>query len=184
MMTMTVENGANPRSHGGKAKALEDALELSDRKALRMAMASDHAGFRFKEILTAWLRAEGFTVRDFGVFRDDIPADYPDQAALVADALRAGEADRGIIICGSGMGVSVAANKFPGIRAGLCHDCYSARQGVEHDDINVLCLGSRVIGLEIMRSVIAAFMEARFSGGSRHRRRLGKLLMIERKYMR
>ncbi len=150
---------------------------------LRVALGADHAGVSYKRRLVEHLPSLGHEVLDLGT-HDDGPADYPDYAAAVAEAVRAGEADRGVLICGSAVGVCVAANKFPGIRAAVCHDTYSARQGVEHDDINVLCLGERVIGIEVAKAIVRAFLEARFSGEERHRRRLGKVLSLEERFMR
>lgn len=149
---------------------------------MNIALACDHAGFAYKEILIPGLRNEGHRVFDLGVFSDE-PVDYPDIAEKMAEAIRKGRAQRGILICGSGVGVSVAANKFSGIRAGVCHDCYSARQGVEHDDINVLCMGSRVIGIELAREILNAFIQARFEEKERYRRRVEKVRRIERKNM-
>lgn len=150
---------------------------------LRVAFGADHAGVGYKRLLVEHLPSLGYEVLDLGT-HDDRPADYPDYAAAVAEAVRAGEADRGIVICGSAVGVCVAANKFPGIRAAVCHDTYSAAQGVEHDDINVLCLGERVIGIELAKAIVRAFLEARFSGEERHRRRLGKVLALEKRFLR
>ncbi len=143
-----------------------------------IALASDHAGFAYKAELLPELREKGYLVLDLGVSSDK-PADYPDIARKMANAVLKGRVQRGILICGSGVGVSVAANKFPGICAGVCHDCYSARQGVEHDNINILCLGSRVIGVELARNIIQTFLDARFAGEKRHQRRLKKLKRIE-----
>ncbi|UCG14044.1 MAG: RpiB/LacA/LacB family sugar-phosphate isomerase, partial [Deltaproteobacteria bacterium] len=120
-----------------------------------------------------------FLVVDLGTHSEE-PVDYPDSARAVGDALREGKAERGVLICGSGVGACVAANKMAGIRAGLCHDTYSARQGVEHDDINVLCLGARVIGEELARELVFAFLFARFTGEKRHLRRLAKVEKMER----
>ena len=145
---------------------------------MRIALASDHAGFSLKHELAATLTASGHEVVDLGCHSTD-PVDYPDAAEAVAGTLSAGRADRGVICCGSGAGVSIAANKFPGIRAAVCHDHYTAHQAVEHDDMNVLCLGARVIGIEVARELVAAFLAARFSGEERHRRRLGKILEYE-----
>jgi RpiB/LacA/LacB family sugar-phosphate isomerase len=145
---------------------------------MRIAVASDHAGFPLKAELAAALTAAGHQVLDLGTHSTD-PVDYPDAAEAVADALASGRAERGIITCGSGAGVSIAANKFPGVRAAVCHDHYSAHQAVEHDDMNVLCLGARVVGAEVARELVTAFMAARFSGETRHRRRLDKVLAFE-----
>ena len=149
---------------------------------MRVAIGADHAGYRYKQILADRLRDAGHDVLDLGT---DGPqsVDYPDYARAVAEAVARGEADRGILVCGSAVGVSVVANKVPGIRAGVCHDTYTAHQAVDHDDINVLCLGERVIGIEVARSVTEAFMNARFSDEERHLRRLEKLLDVERQYL-
>lgn len=147
---------------------------------MRVAVASDHAGFQYKRVLVEDLRRFGYRVLDLGTHSEEA-VDYPDSAEAVAEAILQKKADRGLLICGSAVGVSVAANKFPGIRAGVCHDTYSAGQAVEHDDANVLCLGQRVIGLELARRIVAAFFEARFSRAARHRRRLKKLRAIEEK---
>ena len=149
---------------------------------MRMAVGADHAGYRYKEALAEQLREAGHDVLDLGT-NDEEPVDFPDFAAAVARALLAGRAERGLLVCGSAVGVSIAANKFPGVRAGVCHDTYSAHQGVEHDDMNVLCLGERVIGIELAREVLTAFMAARFDGAERHRRRLAKVEAIERETM-
>jgi ribose 5-phosphate isomerase B len=150
---------------------------------MRIAIGADHAGFELKQMLVAHLRELGHDVEDLGTQSAD-PVDYPDYAEAVADALLQGRAERGILICGSGVGASVAANKVPGIRAGLCHDTYSARQGVEHDDLNVLVLGARVIGPELAKELVRAFLNARFSGEERHRRRLEKLRQLEARFLR
>ena len=148
---------------------------------MRIAIGSDHAGFELKQQVAGWLVELGHEVSDQGCYTTD-PVDYPDYAEAVGKAVRAGEAERGIVLCGSGVGASVAANKLPGIRAGLCHDTYSARQGVEHDDMNVLVLGGRVIGPLLARELVAAFVGAAFSNEERHRRRLDKVLAIEKRY--
>jgi RpiB/LacA/LacB family sugar-phosphate isomerase len=148
---------------------------------MRIAIASDHAGYPLKEELVPYLRGLGHQVADLGVHSLD-PADYPDAAEKVGVAIRDGEADRGFVICGSGVGAVMAANRMDGVRAGLGHDSYSARQGVEHDAMNVLALGSRVIGGELARETARAFLEARFSGEERHRRRLGKMEALAGKY--
>ncbi len=148
---------------------------------MRIATGSDHAGFPLKEEVNVFLRRLRQQVLDVGT-HDTEPVDYPDYAEAVALAVQKGRADRGIIICGSGVGASVAANKIPGIRAGLCHDTYSAHQGVEHDDMNVLVMGARVIGPELARELIRAFLRARFTGLERHRRRLKKIRALEKRY--
>ena len=149
---------------------------------MRIAIAADHAGYALKNELAAKLTQEGHDVLDLGSHSAS-PVDYPDTAESVALALREDQADRGIIVCGSGAGVSIAANKFPGIRAAVCHDTYTAHQAVEHDDMNVLCLGARVIGPSLAVDLVSAFLGARFSGDPRHHRRLGKILDIESRYM-
>jgi RpiB/LacA/LacB family sugar-phosphate isomerase len=147
---------------------------------VRIAIGADHAGFALKEMLAAYLRDRDEQVVDVGT-HSTAPVDYPDYAEAVGAALRQGGADRAILICGSGVGASIAANKLPGIRAGLCHDTYSAHQGVEHDDMNVLVLGARVIGPELAREVVRTFLQANFSGEERHQRRLAKLMALERR---
>jgi RpiB/LacA/LacB family sugar-phosphate isomerase len=148
---------------------------------MRVAIAADHAGFALKQELASWLRDSGHEVIDLGTNSAD-PVDYPDYAEAVAHTLLEEKADRGVLICGSGVGASVAANKVPGIRAGLCHDTYSAHQGVEHDDMNVLVLGARVIGIELARELVRAFLGAVFSREPRHVRRLQKMQAIEERY--
>ncbi len=145
---------------------------------MRVALAADHAGFELKEKIAAYLKQAGFEILDLGTHNEE-PVDYPDFARAIAKALQEEKADRGILICGSGVGACVAANKMSTIRAGLCHDTYSAHQGVEHDDINVLCLGARVIGEELARELVSAFLAASFTGEERHRRRLDKIKEIE-----
>jgi RpiB/LacA/LacB family sugar-phosphate isomerase len=145
---------------------------------MRVAIGSDHAGFEMKEALRAYLGVLQHDVLDLGT-HSTAPVDYPDYAEAVGIALRRGKADRGIMVCGSGVGASIAANKVPGIRAGLCHDTYSAHQGVEHDDMNVLVLGGRVIGVETARELVRAFLGAKFSGDDRHLRRLTKVIVLE-----
>jgi RpiB/LacA/LacB family sugar-phosphate isomerase len=146
---------------------------------MRIAIASDHAGFKLKQDLVKYLGELGHTVVDLGTNSED-PVDYPDYAAAVGNAVRGGTAERGVLICGSGVGASVAANKLKGIRAGLCHDTYSAHQGVEHDDMNVLVLGARVIGPALGRELVTAFLNATFSGEERHVRRLNKVKALEK----
>ncbi len=148
---------------------------------MKIVIGSDHAGYRLKETLRAELRRLRHRVIDVGT-NSERPVDYPDFAEAVGLALRKGRGERAILICGSGVGASVAANKLPGIRAGLCHDSYSAHQGVEHDDMNVLVLGARVIGVEMAKELVHAFLGAKFTRESRHRRRLKKILELERKY--
>jgi len=145
---------------------------------MRVAVGADHAGFPLKQVVLDAVEDAGHTVIDVGTF-DASPVDYPDYALLVGRAIQNGEADRGILLCGSGVGVSIAASKLRGIRAGVCHDIYSSHQAVEHDDINVLCLGPRVIGPAVMVELINAFLGARFSGEERHQRRLDKIIAME-----
>ena len=145
---------------------------------MRIAIGSDHAGFELKESLKAFLAEQVGHVLDVGTHGLD-SVDYADYAAAVGVALREHRADRGIILCGSGVGASMAANRLPGIRAGLCHDTYSAHQGVEHDDMNVLVIGGRVVGIELARELVGAFLKARFTGEARHVRRLAKLTALE-----
>jgi ribose 5-phosphate isomerase B len=146
---------------------------------MTISIGADHAGFEMKKQLIDVVKNLGHKVHDVGTFEPGKPDDYPDYATLVAEEVRSGGADRGILVCGSGVGVSVAANKFKGIRAGLCHDHYSAHQGVEHDDMNVLVLGSRIIGPMAAQDSTEAFLKARFSGEERHVRRLNKVKGIE-----
>lgn len=145
---------------------------------MRIAIAADHAGVALKDDIAAYLAELGHDVTDLGTHGID-PVNYPDYAAAVGRAVIDGEAERGILLCGSGVGASVAANKIRGIRAGLCHDTYSAHQGVEHDDMNVLVMGARVIGLATAHELVRAFLGARFSGEERHRRRLAKIEALE-----
>ncbi|MCC7193692.1 MAG: ribose 5-phosphate isomerase B [Phycisphaeraceae bacterium] len=146
---------------------------------MKIAIGCDHGGFPLKKSTTDLLRSLGHQVIDKGAMIDDPKDDYPDFAEAVARAVQNGEAQRGIVICGSGVGACVAANKLKGVRAGLCHDTYSAAQGVEHDDMNVLCLGARIVGIALAEQLIRAFVGATFSGEERHRRRLAKVLAIE-----
>ena len=148
---------------------------------MRVAVGSDHGGFELKRLLVSYLREKGHEVDDLGTHSAD-PVDYPVFAERVGLAVAGGQADRGVVVCGSGVGASVAANKVPGIRAGLCHDTYSAHQGVEHDDINVLVLGARIIGIELAKELVQAFFGATFSNEDRHRRRLDLVNQLEAKY--
>jgi ribose 5-phosphate isomerase B len=148
---------------------------------MRVAVGADHAGFPLKQEILDELQRLGHRVIDKGTF-DTAPVDYPDYSEAVARAVASGEAKRGVLLCGSGVGASVAANKVPGVRAAVCHDTYSARQGVEHDDMNVLALGARVIGPEVALEALRAFMSGRFSGEERHVRRLNKVLAIEARF--
>ena len=146
---------------------------------MRIAIAADHAGFEYKQALAAYLTELGHSVLDLGT-DSPAPVDYPDFAEAVGRALLDRRAERGVLICGSGVGASVAANKLTGIRAGLCHDTYSAHQGVEHDDMNVLCVGAEVVGNELAAELVRAFVEAKFDGGERYVRRLRKIEELER----
>jgi ribose 5-phosphate isomerase B len=150
---------------------------------MRIAVGSDHGGFPLKATIVGELRRLGHEVIDKGAF-DEAPVDYPDFAEAVGLSITSGEAERGVVLCGSGVGASVAANKLPGIRAAVCHDTYSAHQGVEHDDMNVLTLGARIVGTELAIELVRAFAGARFSGESRHQRRLDKVNAIEARSMR
>ena len=147
---------------------------------MRIAVGGDHAGFELKELLVPWLKSLGHDVEDLGAHSFDAEDDFPDFAFLVADSVRSGKTERGIVVCGSGVGASVTANKVPGIRACLCHDTYTGRQGVEHDDMNVLCLGGRVIGIEVAKEVLTAFLAANFIPEARYKRRLEKLIQVEK----
>jgi ribose 5-phosphate isomerase B len=149
---------------------------------MRIALAADHAGYALKDELVARLAGQGHQVFDLGT-NSAAPVDYPDSAEAVGRAINGDEADRGIIVCGSGAGVSIAANKIPGIRAAVCHDTYTAHQAVEHDDMNVLCIGGRVIGSALAQEIVAAFLGASFSGEERHARRLRKVLALEERYV-
>lgn len=148
---------------------------------MKVVIASDHAGFELKSVLMPHIRQLGHEVNDVGTYTKD-PVDYPDYAEALGKEILNGNADRGVLLCGSGVGASVAANKIPGIRAGLAHDEYSAHQGVEHDDMNVLVLGARVVGTEVSRELVERFLAAVFSGEERHVRRLGKIHSIEERY--
>jgi ribose 5-phosphate isomerase B len=149
---------------------------------MRIALAADHAGYVLKNELKAKLGEHGHDVLDLGT-NSPAPVDYPDSAEAVAGAIRAGQAERGIIVCGSGAGVSIAANKFPGIRAAVCHDTYTAHQAVEHDDMNVLCLGARVIGGALALDLAHAFLGATYAREDRFQHRLDKVLTIEKRFM-
>jgi RpiB/LacA/LacB family sugar-phosphate isomerase len=148
---------------------------------MRIAIGADHAGFQLKQDLGAYLRELGHEVIDLGTSNTD-PVDYPDFAEAVGKTVLEGRAERGVLICGSGVGASVAANKIPGIRAAVCHDTYSARQGVEHDDMNVLVLGARIIGSELARELVRNFLAAKFTHEERHVRRIGKINALEKRY--
>lgn len=145
-----------------------------------VAIGGDHAGFGMKALLMEFLRGQHLMVVDCGT-HDESPCDFTDFAETVGVKVISGEVERGILVCGSGVGVSVAANKIPGVRASLCHDTYSAHQGVEHDDMNILCIGARVIGSELAMEIVAAFLSAKFTPQPRHQRRVDKLLDLEQR---
>ncbi len=148
---------------------------------MRIVVGADHAGYVLKQEVAEALRNSGHEVLDVGT-NSTAPVDYPDSAEAVAKAVIDGRSERGVLICGSGVGASVAANKLPGIRAAVCHDTYSAHQGVEHDDMNVLVLGGRIVGPALALELVGAFVAARFSGEERHVRRLGKVKALETRY--
>ncbi|MCZ6535949.1 MAG: ribose 5-phosphate isomerase B [Chloroflexi bacterium] len=150
---------------------------------LTLALGADHGGFILKEELLPWLRGLGYQVQDIGAYSLDPDDDFPDYAHPVAQMVASGQAWRGLLICGSGVGACVAANKVPGVRACVCHDAYSARQGVEHDDMNILCLGARIVGVELARELVTAFLNARFNGQGKYQRRLDKVLAIESSFL-
>ena len=147
-----------------------------------IAIGSDHGGFNLKQDINPFLKKLKHKILDVGAFNDK-PSDYPDFARLVAEQVISKKAKRGILICGSGVGACIAANKFPGIRASVCHDIFSARQGVEDDDMNVLCLGARVIGTALAQEIVRTFLLAKFSNKSRHRKRLEKIIAIEKEFL-
>jgi len=148
---------------------------------MKLVIAADHAGFSLKEEVRAYLTKQGHEMVDLGAYSGNSADDYPDFAEKVGEAVNNGVASRGILICGSGVGVCVAANKIPGIRAGMCHDTYSAHQGVEHDDMNVLVLGSRIIGVKLAEDLVKAYLGANFTNEERHKRRLAKIAALEQK---
>jgi ribose 5-phosphate isomerase B len=148
---------------------------------MKIALAADHAGYPLKQHLADYLTQHGHKTLDLGVDTPDTPADYPDSAAAAAAAVLDGRAERAILICGSGIGASIAANKIPGIYAAIAHDTYSAHQGVEHDRMNILCLGARVIGTSLAEELVNAFINAQVSTEERHARRFGKVQAIERR---
>ena len=150
---------------------------------MKLVISADHAGFPLKEDVRGYLAKAGHEVVDLGAYNGNSPDDYPDFAEKVGDAIKSGVAPRGILICGSGVGVCVAANKIPGIRAGMCHDTYSAHQGVEHDDMNVIVLGARIIGTSLAYEVVDAFIKAQFIVNEpRFKRRFDKVMAIEARY--
>jgi RpiB/LacA/LacB family sugar-phosphate isomerase len=148
---------------------------------MRVAIGADHAGFALKQEIGTYLQELGHAVMDLGTM-NTTPVDYPDYAEAVGRAILEGQSQRGVLICGSGVGASVAANKLPGIRAAVCHDTYSARQGVEHDDMNILVLGARVIGAQLARELVRSFLSAAFTAEERHVRRLAKIKALEQRF--
>ncbi len=148
---------------------------------MKIGIGSDHAGFQMKEQIEAYIQSLGHEVLDYGT-HDESPSDYPDFARAVAEGVASKEVERGMLICGSGLGASIAANKVPGARAGNCSDTYSAHQGVEHDDMNILVFGARIIGIEVAKELVNAFLNAKFTGEERHARRLAKVNAIESDY--
>ncbi len=148
---------------------------------MRVAIGADHAGYELKQEVARWVAGSGHDVFDVGASRFDPADDYPDFAIAVGRRVESGKADRGIIVCGSGVGSCVAANKLRGVRASVCHDTYSAGQGVRHDALNVLCLGGRIVGLSLARELVSAFLDARYGAEERHARRLGKVLALDRR---
>ena len=148
---------------------------------MRVAVGADHAGFEMKRDLAGVMAQQGHEIIDLGT-HSSAPVDYPDIAEAVATAIRNGQAERGVIVCGSGAGVAVAACKFPGVRAAVCHDCYTAQQAVEHDDVNVMCLGAQIVGQTLAIELIKSFLDARFSTEEHFRRRVQKLHEMERRF--
>ncbi len=146
---------------------------------MKIALAGDHAGYELKQSILAFLQKQNIDVVDLGTDTALVPSDYPDFAEKVAHAVLDGKVDRGILVCGSGVGVSIAANKFDGIYAGLCHDTYSAHQGVEHDKMNVLCIGARIVGVELAREIVQSFLNASFKNEERFVRRFAKIRAFE-----
>ena len=153
-------------------KDIEDSM-------MRVGIAADHGGFALKMDVARWLRGSGYEVVDFGAHELNPADDYPDFIVPLARAMAAGQLERGVALCGSGVGACIAANKVPGVRAGLIHDVFSARQGVEDDDMNVVCLGGKVIGTALALELIQTFLSAHFSGALRHRRRLSEVQALE-----
>ncbi|MEM1207801.1 MAG: ribose 5-phosphate isomerase B [Planctomycetota bacterium] len=146
---------------------------------MKIAIACDHGGFALKDELADLIKSFGHEVVDLGAHAYEKNDDYPDFARYIGQAIQHGHAERGVLLCGSGVGASVAANKVSGVRAAVCHDAYSAHQGVEHDDMNVLCLGARIIGIELAKALVTAFLKAKYDGGERFQRRLEKVLAME-----
>jgi ribose 5-phosphate isomerase B len=158
---------------------MTDSPIVPPRTAKRIGVAADHGGFELKEYLAAMLREADYEVIDFGDCKPKPDDDYPDFVVPLARAVAGGEVDRGLAICGSGVGACIASNKVPGVRACLIHECFSAHQGVEDDDMNVICLGGHVVGNALAWELVRTFLQARFSGAERHRRRLAKVARLE-----
>jgi ribose 5-phosphate isomerase B len=150
---------------------------------MRVAVAFDHRGVKLRDRILTALEGGGHDVVDLGTDRPEPRIDYPDKAQEIGEAIRSGAAERGVFVCGSGVGASIAASKIPGVRAAICHDAYSAHQGVEHDDMNVLCLGSGVVGPDLANEIVRAFLEAQFDGGARYVRRLEKIQRLEQAHV-
>ena len=148
-----------------------------------LALGTDHAGFPLAVELRLWLNEQNCNINDLGAFEFDSSDDYPDFAKLVGENVASGVSDKGLIVCGSGVGACIAANKVLGVRAGICHDVYSAHQGVEHDDMNVLCLGGRIVGIELATELVSAFLNAEYMALERYERRLSKVLAIEKSFL-
>lgn len=146
---------------------------------MKLAIGGDHAGFPLKGPVIEYLRAQGHDITDFGTHSTD-PVDFPDIASAVCEAVRSGAAERGVLVCGTGVGACIAANKMRGIRAALCHDTYSAHQSVEHDDVNVICVGAWIVGIRVVEEILSAFLAAQFSTAEEFRRRVAKLHALER----
>jgi ribose 5-phosphate isomerase B len=157
---------------------VENILKVGQERTMKLVVGGDHAGFPLKGPVIDFLRAQGHEVEDFGTHSPE-PVDFPDIARLVCDAVRSGAAARGVMVCGTGVGACIAANKIPGIRAALCHDTYSAHQCVEHDDVNVLCIGAWIVGIRVAEEVLRAFLTAEFSTAEEFRRRVQKLAVLE-----
>ena len=147
---------------------------------MHLAIGGDHAGFPLKGTVIDLVRSAGHTVIDFGCFTPD-PVDFPDITAAVCDAVRNGEVERGVMICGTGVGACIAANKIPGIRAAVCHDIYSAHQCIEHDDVNVVCIGAQIVGIKLVEDILRSYLSAQFSTDPNFRRRVAKLTLLEQK---
>jgi ribose 5-phosphate isomerase B len=148
---------------------------------MQIGIAADHGGFDLKEKIKAWLTLAGYEVKDFGAYAYESQDDYPDLVVPLAKAIGSGKLKKGIAVCGSGVGASIAANKINGVQAALITEAYSAKQGVEHDDMNIMCLGGRVIGEELAKVLVMSFVEAKFTGEERHQRRLNKVKALESK---